>query len=412
MKIRKIKENCNSDMKSRGKKAIEDYRVFANVAEDFTITEENLDTWALNEAAVKNGIQRYDLRHMILGEDVTLDQASRELEAEIEDAATKSEIEQALDTSLKLAKRMQSKHKTEDFPNILLSGDAGFGKTAIVKEWARKNNINLVYKDAKTMDAMSLGGVVVRDKNDDAYATRLGSKEFHVLDKPNSVLFLDEYNRARAEIRGSLLTLIQDHVIWDPAAEGEMRFLPNFLFTVAACNPANSAYPGAKELDAAEASRFNTIPVQGDPRVHLNYLRKDFGEMIEDSADDPEEQKEYRGMLALAEKILTYPEFGYDTTEEISVNSDSGIRQSLNYRTLRQALLHSGGTKEGLLKVWNQWCNPKKKHDIEEILSDYVDVQDKANDALTGGTSSAVFGRASNILSKLNAAYPGEFDFS
>ena len=147
-----------------------------------------------------------------------------------------------------------------DFPNILLIGDAGFSKTAATKEWAQKNGINLVYKDAKTMNPADLGGIVARDADDPRYATRLGSSEFaKSLSKPNSVLFLDEYNRAKQEMRGSLLTLVQDHVIWDPNAEGEQGYLENFLFTVAAINPANSAYAGAKPLDPAERSRFKRV---------------------------------------------------------------------------------------------------------------------------------------------------------
>lgn len=36
------------------------------------------------------------------------------------------------------------KGATEDFPNVLLIGDAGSSKTSAVRQWAKENNINLV----------------------------------------------------------------------------------------------------------------------------------------------------------------------------------------------------------------------------------------------------------------------------
>lgn len=110
------------------------------------------------------------------------------------------------------------------------------------------------------MTPEALGGIVARSSKNPAVATRLGTTEMaDTLDKPNSVLFLDEYNRAKTEIRGAVLTLVQNHLVYDPESDSGYKFLPNFLFTVAAINPANTNYKGAKELDPAEKSRFYTL---------------------------------------------------------------------------------------------------------------------------------------------------------
>lgn len=59
------------------------------------------------------------------------------------------------------------------------------------------------------MGPEAFAGIVARDPDDPRYATRLGTNELiKALSKPRSVLFLDEYNRAKTEIRGAILTLV------------------------------------------------------------------------------------------------------------------------------------------------------------------------------------------------------------
>lgn len=386
--------------------AMKDYREFANIDESFEITAENIDSWALNEAAVKNNIQTYDLKHRLLGEDVTIDQAARDLEAETAHAESQNQVDKVLDRSLKIAKRKQRSGARGDFPNILLVSDAGFGKTDMVRQWAAKNNINLVQKNLGTMGPEAFGGIVARDPDDPRYATRLGTNEMiNALEKPNSVLFLDEYNRSKTEVRGAVLTLVQNHMVWDPTEENDEKFLDNFLFTIAAINPPNAAYKGAKEMDPAEMSRFYTLNMQPDPMEHLKYLKSLYNKEIE-KAEDQEEKIEFMGKLALAEKILTSPKFTYDSAVDIEENQDNPSYKPLNYRSFKMALDYCDGTKEDFLNVWNHYCNPRKKRIIEDILGDYVDVEDKANDAIKGDTTSSVFSKEQSNREKLKGMFP------
>lgn len=387
---------------------ISDYKKFANLSKDAKIEE--IDEWALNEAACKNNYRKDKLKEELLEsskleEGVSVEQAAKDLEAEETiPNDNQNQIVKALDKSLKKALRMQG--ATEDFPNILLIGDAGSSKTSVVRQWAQNNNINLVQKNLGTMGPEAFGGIIARDSDDPRYATRLGTNEMiKALDKPRSVLFLDEYNRAKTEVRGAVLTLVQNHMVWDPTEENQEKYLPNFLFTVAAINPPNGAYKGAKELDPAELSRFYTLSIQMDPREHLDYLRKFYKDKI-DRATDDEDKLENERRLALAEVILKDPEFYYDTTEEIQDLYDDNSYKPLNYRSFKMALDYSDGTKKDFLDVWNHYCNYKKKPIIELALKNYKDIDDKANDALKGGSESEIFAKPKSVLDKLYDTYP------
>lgn len=387
--------------------AMADYRKYANLDESVALTEDMIDEWALNEAACKNACTTVDLKDRLLeADDMTIDAAAKKLEAETVKAMTENQITKALDRALRSAKTIQKEELETgeptdgEYPNILLVGQAGTAKTSVVKQWAKANGINLVYKDAKTMDPSALGGIVARDMGDTDYARRLGTKEFQTLDAPNSVLFLDEYNRAKSEIRGSLLTLVQDHVVWDPKSKGEMRHLPNFLFTVAAINPSGNIYKGAKEMDPAERSRFRRINIQMDPAEHLKFLEKHYTERLA-KATDEEEKLAIKGRLELARALLTSPKFAYDTIIDEDENFEDDAYIPLNYRSLKKALDDCDGTKKDFIDIWSEYCNYKKKNVIVDILSNFIDVKDKANDALKNETKSTVFNRAETNREKL-----------
>lgn len=384
--------------------AVSDYRKFANIEEGAEITGD-LDEWALNEAAVRNNVQRNDLQHKLLGEDITLDQAARALETEAEVVKDKTQIENELDQSLKRALWMQKRGIKSNFPNKLFISQPGHGKTAIIYQWAKANDVNIVYKDCKTMDMASLGGILTKPSNsDDPYAGRMATKEFHVLNEPRTVLFLDELNRAPGNIQGALLTLINEHSVWDPSQPHELRFLPNFLFTVAAINPPTLKDPALKPLGTAMRNRFKALETPSNPMETLRYLRGYYNGLIE-GEDDEEMLRELKGKLAMAEKILSDSSFSYDTAIDEEEHLDDESYQSLSPRSFTDALENSDGTKAGLLREWNGYCNYEKKHVIEDILHDYVDIEDKANDALKQDTASDVFKKKKSNMATLRAKY-------
>lgn len=383
-----------------------DYRKLVNIDESVQLTEDKIDDFALQSVSAKYNIQPYDLKHMILGEAVTIDQAARELEAEKVAAENKNQVDKVLDRSLKIARRKAKAGDHGDFPNVLLISDAGFGKTDMVRQWAAKNGINLVQKNLGTMGPEAFGGIIAKDSKDPRYATRLGTNEMiRSLSKPNSVLFLDEYNRSKTEIRGAVLTLVQNHMVWDPTEENEEKFLDNFLFTIAAINPPNASYKGAKELDPAEQSRFFSLNMTPDPIEHLKYLTDVYTKEL-NATDDADEKKEFQGKLNMCKLILTSPNFSYDSGVDIEENSDDPSYKPLNYRSFKLAMDRCDGTKDDFLDIWSHYCNPNKKKIIETILKEYKDIDDKATQAIKGETTSNVFSQQKSNLQKLRDAFP------
>lgn len=284
------------------------------------------------------------------------------------------DIEQTLDKALK-ANQRQVKRGGKEFVNVLLIGEAGTGKTARVFAWAKKNGINLYNVDAKTLDITDLGGAI--SPNEDKTAVnRLATTELDALNRPNSVLFLDEFNRADSNIRGTLLTLINDHQIRDAREENGYRFFPNFLFTIAAINPPNQTY-NTDELDAAELSRFYQVQVQTNNKNTLDYLENKYNKEIQE-ADNPVEEKEARGRLKLAQTLLKNSQFKFDDSNEAAEAQQEQV-SPLNPRSLSKLLEFCDGTKDDFLDLWNGQCNPAKKGMAERILSNYQDVEDKAN---------------------------------
>ena len=308
------------------------------------------------------------------------------------------DIETALDEALE-ANLLEIESGGRDFQNVLFVGAAGTGKTSRIRAWAQKHGINLVKVIAATMDETDLSGVITPNL-EKGVASKLATAEFDELgDVEKSVLFLDEWNRAPRSVRATLLNLIQDHEIPDPRVKGHMRFLPNFLFTVAAVNPATGDY-NTDELDPAELGRVREIEVVNDPKGWLDYIRHVLGRKIKFFEDKGNEKaaKRFKGQLAIIEKLLTDPRGKtlFDSVDDMEKSledkqTNKGNGKFVNSRNMTNLLNGCNGTKDDFLNKWNGYCNSNKKQTAVEILKDYKDVDDKANAALSDGTDSEIF---------------------
>ena len=331
----------------------------------------------------------------VLNEETLEDRVVNKAEKVLDNPAVtsnKGQIESELDRALKVNRR-EKKNGGKNFQNVLFVGAAGTGKTARIKQWARDNNVNLVHVLASTMDDTDLSGALSPD-NTNGIVQRLASTEFDELgDVEDSVLFLDEFNRAVESVRGTLLTLIQDHTVPDARVKGHARFLPNFLFTVAAINPSDGEY-NTRKLDAAERSRFKRVDVYSDPKNTMNYLVRELQRQI-DNSDDPEDILEFQRKQDLVKAILGSRDFQFDTEEEIEANSEDNGGNDLitTARSFTNLLWGSDGTKKDFIAQWNNYCNEQKLPLIKSILSDYKDKQDKANDVLKSASNSSVFAK-------------------
>lgn len=316
-----------------------------------------------------------------------IEQADQEGKLKI--TKTDGVIERTLDRCLKVARKEKATGGHE-YVNVLFIGSGGSGKTSRIKAWAKANGISLKEVHTADLDQTDMGGAVSPDKTG-TKVTRLSPTEMDALDQPNSVLFLDEYNRGADNIRGTLLTLIENHTVYDREAPGFRRELKGMLFTIASINPYSSDY-NTQLLDAAEESRFMTVFVGSSPLMTLEYCKTIFFE------DDPED----RGRLKLAKTLLTSPRFSFSNGEEEAQALELGNRKVLSARTLVRLLKYCDGTKEDFLENWGAFCDEFKKPMIESILANYQDADNKANDLLKNRqTESEVFKKKNSMVDQL-----------
>lgn len=335
-----------------------------------------------------------------------IDQMPEEAQEDIEDLTELLDIDtpienpglvaKALDRSLDIAiDAYENGEIAGKAANVLFVGRAGTGKTSQIKQWAKARKVNLIMKDAKTFDKSDIGGGVAAAVDDEGKRTNkmthLSNVEFDGLMQPGSVLFLDELNRADPEVMGSLLTLILDHKIPDNESPGGMKELKGFLFTIAAINPASDSYEGTNTMDAAMIDRFTMQDMgETDTVQYKNYELSKLEKGIESAKAKAEKKPNERnirkvteaeGRYKLAKTILESPYFSWDTEEEEQYANEMQ-HHTLSPRGFSAVIARCNGTKDDLLEIWPNVVNPEKLDMVEQILTNYEDVEDKANDAL------------------------------
>lgn len=286
------------------------------------------------------------------------------------------------------------------FQNVLIYGLAGFGKTAKVKQFCREHNLNLFECDAKSLDIATVGGIPypkTDPKTGEVTQSPIGSRYWDGLNKPNTVLYLDELNRTGPAIRGSLLTLINEHTlpmtIEDPKT-GEVKNVkeyPNILFTVVSINPADDIFQDNEDLDPAMISRMAAVIEQGpDIRDFLSHLTRTYTAIENNMYLMPERKVKYMGQFEIAKALLTDKSFCFDDADDVrAVYYDkTRIGNYLNYRSFYSVLRRSDGTKKHFLRVLETAGFSKAKVTlIKNILATYTDKVTVGNMLFNKGTS-------------------------
>lgn len=148
--------------------------------------------------------------------------------------------------------------------NMLLSGPAGVGKTAMLKEASSNLGLKMKYYSTATLDPYTdLVGIPVPDK-DNKTVEYFRPK---LIDEAN-VIFFDELNRADPKTQDTVFEIIQFRSI-----NGEK--LPNLKMVVAAINPNDGNYK-VDDLDPALLDRFD-VYLTINPRIDVPYFKKRFG---------------------------------------------------------------------------------------------------------------------------------------
>lgn len=287
------------------------------------------------------------------------------------------------------------------FPNVLIYGLAGFGKTAKVKKFCEKHNLNLFECDAKSLDIATVGGIPypkTDPKTGEITQSPIGSRYWDGLNKPNTVLYLDELNRTGPAIRGSLLTLINEHTlpmtIEDPKT-GEIRNVkkyPNILFTVVSINPADDIFQDNEDLDPAMISRHAAVIEQGpDIRDFLAHLTEVYTSIENNMYLRPERKVKYMGQFEIAKALLTDKGFKFDEADDVRAiyYDKTRIGNYLNYRSFYSVLRNCDGTKKDYLEALNfSGFSKTKVTMIKNILATYTDKVTVGNMLFNKNTSS------------------------
>lgn len=418
-----IKSNQSDDMNTsiidnHKKRAKERFRKLTGLSQDEPITEEMLKDFdnivanvALHEIASKEETKSW----LLESDDITVDDLSSKgqqiakdvnaVDDVITSSDTLSEIETVLNDLLRVnlrerrkASRMNSSNFA--FNNVIFVGHAGSGKTAIITKWAKSHpEVNLMALNAQSLQPEELG-LMTQDPKDGSVDKR-ATKRFNLLNRPNSILFIDEFDKVHPNIRGLLLTLINNHIILNPnksdSDTSEELFLENMLFTIIAMNPPE-LYNGF-ELNPAEINRAEYHDITVDIPAFRSYLYKKLESAAKDSLKEAEEAtsesekkelieeaNEYFGRLGIAKRFLDDPTLvPFDDASEIEAaysNSETSARTIFSSRSFELLLNRCNGTKEDFISKWSLFCNPAKLGDVKLLLANFKNTNDRANAAV------------------------------
>ena len=281
------------------------------------------------------------------------------------------------------------KQKRRDGVDLIVTGLPGSGKTGITKAWATARGVNLFSLKAmnRELDAILNGFPVdtVETTENGVSVHKVIKSRSTILDpleRPNSVLFLDEFNRAPEDLRANLLTLINEHEVEAASGQGKsgMYRFENMLFTIACINPAVPTDPNASALNSAESSRYllhmDYDSNKADALAYIPWYIRDTLDKLDKT--DPDYAFLYSDLMKkynLALYIIKHRKFKFDDREDDKeCNKARPRRTLLNQRELTDGIMAAGRDKDTFLWWIDTKSNflDKNKVMFHEILDNWT----------------------------------------
>lgn len=147
---------------------------------------------------------------------------------------------------------------------VLLIGDPGVGKSAIMGLAADEMGLPLYTLLGSTLDPTDIGGLPMRSP-DGTHLIRIPLEEIHKCADAPGILFLDEISAAPGPVQAALLRLILERKAGSVSLHPETR-------VVAACNPPEQA-PAGFELSAPLMGRMSVINFRPQDDEVIDHLR-------------------------------------------------------------------------------------------------------------------------------------------
>ena len=162
----------------------------------------------------------------------------------------------------------------------LIIGEAGIGKTSLVKRICKSDNYYLVNIDANLLKEGEIGGLPVVENGRTKYATHYKLIEMEEARENKNydgvLLFIDELNRCEHAVQQELMNLILNREINGYKLAGNVKI-------VAAMNPSNK-YDGFEDsdyqvvdMDKAQEDRFVWIELDSDIKEWIKWAMSDYG---------------------------------------------------------------------------------------------------------------------------------------
>jgi len=157
--------------------------------------------------------------------------------------------------------------------SLCIDGNHGIGKTDVVKQYAKDNNMHIEVLQLSQKDIGDLLGIPNIVLNEDGSSHTEWAPPIYFENIINaskmgkrSLLFLDELNRGHKDVRQASLQLLLDKQL-------ATHILPKDTLVIAAVNPSNGKYQ-VDELDPALLNRLMYVYAEANVEGWLDWSRK------------------------------------------------------------------------------------------------------------------------------------------